>query len=135
MGPKEIPWVDEEKTGKKKLEKPPVFIDLTDLPTDLLERIQMAAAEAALEHHAPAGQRESAGKLYMTGSIKSFTIGGQELWIDDICPSTSQTKPLPNPPEKKEKNGPEIFLPIILILIGTIAAIGVIIKLARPKKT
>ena len=34
------------------------------------------------------------GKLTLTGVINSFDIGGQELWLDDVCPAAPYDPPL-----------------------------------------
>jgi hypothetical protein len=34
------------------------------------------------------------GKLTLTGVINSFDIGGQELWVDDVCPAVPYDPPL-----------------------------------------
>jgi len=33
------------------------------------------------------------GKLELTGVINSFDIGGQELWVDDVCPTVTYEPP------------------------------------------
>ena len=33
------------------------------------------------------GHGNDKGELKLTGTINTFEIGGQELWLDDICPS------------------------------------------------
>lgn len=38
-----------------------------------------------------AGAGEQTGTLTLTGEINSFAIGGQELWIDDVCPAEVET--------------------------------------------
>ena len=37
-----------------------------------------------------AGELEEQGSLTLLGDIDSFAIGGQELWIDDVCPTEQQ---------------------------------------------
>ena len=34
------------------------------------------------------------GMLTLSGAINSFAIGGQELWLDDVCPTTPHDPPL-----------------------------------------
>jgi hypothetical protein len=34
------------------------------------------------------GLGNDTGRLYLFGTIDSFAVGGQELWIDNICPAT-----------------------------------------------
>ncbi|MCA9953099.1 MAG: PKD domain-containing protein [Anaerolineales bacterium] len=41
------------------------------------------------------GTDQAQGMLMLQGEISSFAIGGQELWIDDVCPTSTAIPPTP----------------------------------------
>lgn len=49
-----------------------------------IDGLQIGGVDVAVT----AGQGNDQGRLALTGTINSFAIGGQELWLDDVCPTT-----------------------------------------------
>lgn len=43
------------------------------------------------------GHGQDMGQVYLLGQIKSFKVGGEELWLDHICPEFDQYPKTPTP--------------------------------------
>ena len=52
------------------------FADFADIDGTMIGRVTVSATN---------GLGNDQGTLELTGPINSFAIGGQELWIDDVC--------------------------------------------------